>query len=376
MTAPIDEESERRAASRLMDVLIHAGLLAAMVVLCYQVFSPFLTLMVWALILAVAMYPLHQWIARRMKGKQGLAATALVLVGVLVIVTPAAVLMNSFGDSVRTFIESVQNDTLNVPPPKPGVEKWPVIGKRVYAVWTQAHTDMPGLVRSLQPKVGELARRALSTVASIGLGLLGFLASLIIAGIMMAYGEAGARTVRAIFDKVVGLERGEKLARLSTATIRTVAQGVLGVAFIQAAVIGIALLIAGVPWAGLLSAVALVLAIAQVPTLLVTLPAIGYIWTSDHQSSGVAVVYTIILLLAGLIDNVLKPLLLGRGVEAPMPVILLGALGGMASDGILGMFVGATLLALGYQIFMGWVARPAAPTAAPAGGGGGTTTAT
>jgi predicted PurR-regulated permease PerM len=135
-----------------------------------------------------------------------------------------------------------------------------------------------------------------------------------------------------------------------------VALGVIGVAFIQAILIGLALLIAKVPSAGLLSLIALVLGIAQIPALLITLPAIIYIWSSGSYSNTAAIVYTIILLVCGMADNALKPLMLGRGVKVPMPVILLGALGGMASGGILGMFVGAMVLALGYEIFKGWVA--------------------
>ena len=131
-------------------------------------------------------------------------------------------------------------------------------------------------------------------------------------------------------------------------------------AFIQAIAVGLCLLIAGVPWAGALSAIVLILGIAQVPALLVTLPAIIYVWSRGGHGTAVAIAYSVLLFLAGMTDNVLKPLLLGRGVDAPMPVILLGALGGMATRGILGMFVGATLLALGYQIFMGWVANRSA----------------
>jgi predicted PurR-regulated permease PerM len=121
------------------------------------------------------------------------------------------------------------------------------------------------------------------------------------------------------------------------------------------------LLVAGVPWAGVLAAVTLILSIAQIPALLVIIPVLVYIWAGGHYGTGAAILYTVLLLAAGLADNVLKPLMLGRGVEAPMPVILLGALGGMASGGILGMFVGSTALALGYQIFMKWVEgdRPA-----------------
>jgi predicted PurR-regulated permease PerM len=356
MLSQPDQELEQRLASPLLDVLIRAGLILAMAMLCYQVFSPFLTLMVWALILAVALYPLHQSLASKIGGKQGLAATLLVVVGVVLIIAPTMMLMSSLGDSVHQLVNDVQNNSLKIPAPRPGVEEWPVVGKKVHDVWSKAHTNLPALVQSLQPKMGELAKTALGFVASIGGGLLQFLASFIIAGIIMAFGQSGDRSSRAIFERLVGNARGSEFARLATATIRAVAQGVIGVAFIQAIIVGLALLVVGVPWAGALAAIVLVLGIAQVPALIVTLPAIVYLWSSGDYSNAAAIAYTVVLLLSGMADNVLKPLMLGRGVDAPMPVILLGALGGMATAGILGMFVGATLLTLGYQIFMGWVA--------------------
>ena len=366
MSTAADEGLANRISSRMLDVLIRAGLIVAMAALCYRVFSPFLTLMVWALILAVTLYPLHQMIARRMRGKQGLAATVLVLLGLFVIVTPTALLMNSLGDSVRGFIHAVQNNTLTIPPPREGVKEWPAVGERVYSTWSAAHTDLPGLVQSWQPKIGHLAAAALGVVASIGGQLLLFIASFITAGIVMAYGESGAAATRRIFVRIAGEERGEVLTQLSTATTRAVAQGVIGVAFIQAIIVGLALLVAGVPFAGIFAIVALLLGIAQVPALIVTLPAIAYIWASGEYSAGMATTHTIILIVAGMADNVLKPLLLGRGVDVPMPVILFGALGGMASAGILGMFVGAVLLAMGYRIFMTWVANNEEPDAVPA----------
>jgi predicted PurR-regulated permease PerM len=264
--------------------------------------------------------------------------------------------MSALGDAVRQLLNDVQNNTLQIPAPRPGVAAWPVVGKQLHAVWSQAHADLPALVQSMQPKIGELARTALGFVASIGGAVLQFLAAFIIAGILMAFGEAGSGASRAIFARLVGTARGSEFASLATATIRAVAQGVLGVALIQALIVGVALLVAGIPWAGVLAVIVLVLGIAQVPALIVTVPAIVYIWSSGAYSTAAAIVYTVVLVLAGMADNVLKPLMLGRGVDAPMPVILLGALGGMATAGILGMFVGATLLTLGYQIFMGWVA--------------------
>jgi len=358
-------ELERQGSSTLLDVLIRAGLILGLAVLCYRIFSPFLTLMVWALILAVALYPLQQFLAARVGGRQGLSASMIVILGIVLIVAPTALLMSSLGDSVHRLINDVQNNELEISAPPDSVAGWPVVGEKVHAIWTQAHDDLPALVRSMQPKIGDLAKTAVALVASIGGGLLHFLASFIIAGILMAFGEAASRGSVAIFERIAGAERGAEFAKLATATIRAVAQGVIGVAFIQAIIVGLCLLVAGIPWAGVLAAIVLVLGIAQVPALIVTLPAIGYIWWLGDYGNVQAIVYTVLIFVSGMADNILKPLMLGRGVDAPMPVILLGALGGMASAGILGMFVGATLLALGYQLFMGWVAASRGAETAP-----------
>ena len=210
-------------------------------------------------------------------------------------------------------------------------------------------------MQSLQPKIGNLAKAALGFVAGVGGGLLMFLAAFLIAGVIMAFGAEGARSSEAIFGRIMGPERAPEFVKLSTATIRAVAQGVIGVALIQAIAVGLTLIVAQVPLAGVLTVIVLVLGIAQIPALLITLPAIAYIWMSGDYDNAAAIVNSVILFVAGMLDNFLKPLMLGRGVDAPMPVILLGALGGMAAAGILGLFVGAVLLALGYQIFMGWV---------------------
>jgi predicted PurR-regulated permease PerM len=351
----LDADFERRLARRLLDVLIRASLLLAMALLCYRVLAPFLPLAIWALIFAVTLYPLHLRIAAHFGGRSGLAATLLVLLGIVVLIVPIGMLMSSLGDSVRALIEAVQQNTLQIPAPPETVAALPVIGGKLHAVWSQAHDDLPTLVQSMQPKIGDLALTALGFVASIGGGLLAFLGALVLAGIFMAFGEQGARACLSVFQRLAGEQRGVSLARLCTATVRAVAQGVVGVALIQAILVGLALLVAGVPWAGALAAFVLVLGIAQVPAVIVTLPAIVWIWSRGGAGTGEAIIYTTLLLVSGMADNVLKPLMLGRGVDVPMPVILVGALGGMATGGIIGMFVGATLLALAWQIFTGWV---------------------
>jgi predicted PurR-regulated permease PerM len=312
--------------------------------------------MVWSIILAVNLYPAHQWLARKLGKRQGLASVLLVILGIALIVVPTWLLMSSFAASVQHFVGAVQQNTLQVPAPPESVKNLPLVGNKIHAGWSKAQTDLPGVVKTMQPQIGDLARRALSMVASVGGAMVLFMASFIVATILMAYGESAERSGRNIFSRIAGRARGESLAQLSIATIRAVAQGVIGVAAIQAILVGLALMLAGIKIAGILALITLVLGIAQVPALLVTLPVIIYIWAGGDYSTGSAIAYTIILLLTGMADNILKPMMLGRGVDVPMPVILFGALGGMATGGILGMFVGATALALGYEIFMKWVA--------------------
>ena len=242
-----DHELEDRLSGRLLDVFIRVGLVLVLVLLCYLIFSPFLTMMLWALILAITIYPLHQRLAARIGGKQGLAATLIVLLAVGLIVTPTIMLASEFGDSVQNLIKNVRDNTLQVPAPSEKIAAWPVVGERVHAVWSQAHNDLPGLVQSMQPKLGELATKALGIVAALGGSLLMFLCSFVVAGIIMAYGESGARAMQDIFERIAGIARGEEFTKLSTATVRAVASGVIGIACIQALIIGVSLMIAQRP---------------------------------------------------------------------------------------------------------------------------------
>jgi predicted PurR-regulated permease PerM len=339
----------------LVDVFIRVGLIAIVVYLCVQVFAPFVGLMLWALILAISLSPLHQGLARRLGGKQGRAATLIVLVGILIIGVPTAMLGSSFAGQIYDAYAAFESGSVEIKQPNPAVAQWPLVGERLYDAWTAAATDLPAFLEKLQPQLGSFGKAALGWAASTAGAVMAFLGSLIIAGIMMAYGESGSRAMERISIRLSGERAGKRVHRLSTATVRSVATGVIGVAFIQALLLGIGFIFAGIPAAGILAVIVLLLGIMQLPALLVSLPAIGYIWWSGDSSTVMSVIWTVYLLVAGFADNVLKPLFLGRGVDVPMPVILLGALGGMVSGGIIGLFVGAVVLAVGFQLFMDWV---------------------
>ena len=339
----------------LTEVLIRFSLIVFLVVMSVKVFSPFLGLMVWALILAVTLYPLHQKLAKKLGGKQGRAATLLVLSGILLIGVPTVILGTHTADFVDETHTAFENNTITIKPPAPSVAEWPVVGKKVHEIWTLAANDLPALLEKMQPQVESISKAALGFVAGTASGLFQFLFALIIAGIMMAFGQSGSDVMLKIIRRMAGSEKGDQLYTLSTATIRSVSMGVIGVAFIQALLLGVGFIWVDIPAAGLLAIVVLVLGIAQIPPTLITIPVIAFLWWSGDSTLS-NVFFTIYFLVAGLADNVLKPLFLGRGVDAPMPVILLGALGGMVTAGLVGLFVGGVLLALAYVIFMDWVA--------------------
>ncbi|MEM6545666.1 MAG: AI-2E family transporter [Pseudomonadota bacterium] len=339
----------------LLDFFIRLGLIILAVIACERIFAPFIPIMLWALTLAVAMYPLLQILMARTGLRQSRGATLLVVLAIALIGTPTVMLGVSFAEHVFSMVGDFESSQLTVPAPPAGIQDVPVLGERIFAFWNAAHEDMAGVVEESRPQLEQFAKIALQGAASTAGTLLFVLGALIIAGVMMAYGDSGAKAMERIFQRIAGARQGTALQTLSTLTVRSVAVGVVGVAFIQALLLGIGFLLAGIPAAGVLALIVLVLGILQLPALLVSLPVIAYLWLGGEGGGAVNVVLTVYFLIAGAADNFLKPLLLGRGVDVPMPVVLLGALGGMVSTGIIGLFVGAVVLSVGYELFMGWV---------------------
>ncbi|MEM6775187.1 MAG: AI-2E family transporter [Pseudomonadota bacterium] len=353
-------------AGDVLDFFIRLGLIVLAVVACERIFAPFIPIMSWGLILAVSFYPLHLTLMARLGASPGRAATLLVLAILLLIGVPTMLLGMSFATHIFEVVGNFNAEEVYIQPPTEAVRDWPLLGERVYDTWMLASTDLPALFEELQPHLGNISRAALSSAAGTAGTLFFFFGAMIVAGIMMAYGESGSGAMRRVFRRVAGSGRGGDLHRLATLTVRSVALGVVGVAAIQAVLLGLGFLVAGIPAAGLLALLVLVVGILQLPALIISLPVVAYLWGFTEHGTVINAVLTVYLLVAGAADNVLKPVLLGRGVDVPMPVVLLGALGGMVGAGIIGLFIGAVVLSVGYELFMGWVDEM--PDADPASG--------
>ncbi|OUL83584.1 AI-2E family transporter [Paraburkholderia hospita] len=352
--------TQRVLSRELLDVLIRAGLVAVLAIFCFRIFVPFLNLMVWALILAITLYPLQVRLRRTLANKDGLIATLIVLVALGVILVPTYLLGVAVARSVEHAMDIFKSGSFHVPPPADSVASWPLVGQRVYDFWQQASTDLTGLAQKFAPQLKDAGLALLGTVTGLGAGLLLFFAALIVAGILMAHGEKGHDSAVEIASRISGPENGPQIADLCTATIRAVAQGVVGIAFIQMLLIGIGFVVMGIPGAGLLALAVLLLGIMQLPATLITIPVIIFVIATQGVST-MTIIFSVYVFVAGLADNVLKPLLLGRGVAVPMPVVLIGALGGMVTGGVIGLFIGPVMLAVGYELFWRWVKDPAKP---------------
>ena len=338
-------------------VIIQLALIGFLLFMAYKIASPFLGLILWGLVLAVALYPLQRKLVNKIGGREGKSATIIVLTGVLLLGVPAVMLGLSTVEYVENGRAALEAGTISIKPPPESVAGIPLIGEKLSSGWNQLSTDLPGWIEAHKSMVRDALKKGLDVLKSTAGGLLMFSVALVIAGIMMAYAQPGSNSVRNIYSRFAGdAEKGDKLYALSIATIRSVAIGVVGVAFIQAVLLGVGFALADIPAPGLLAIVVLIIGILQLPALIITLPVIAYLWWAGDSTLS-NVIFTIYLLIAGMADGFLKPMLLGRGVDAPMPVILIGALGGMVSFGLLGLFLGAVLLSLGYVIFMEWVGQ-------------------
>lgn len=353
--------SQKALSQGLLDVLIRAGLVAVLAVACYRVFRPFLDLLLWSVILAVTLYPLQRRLKRRLGNREGRTATVIVIISVIVLLVPLYLLGMSLGASVADAMHVIRSGTFHIPPPPESVAGWPLVGERLHGLWQQAATDLTSLAQKFSPQIKAFGLAVLGKATGVGLGLLMFIAALVIAGIIMAYADTGQRSAVQIASRFFGQAKGPKIADLCTGTIRAVAQGVVGIAFIQMLLVAVAFILMDIPGAGLLSLAVLLLGIMQVPAMLITIPVIIFVFAT-RGADVTTIIFAVYTFFAGLIDNVLKPLMLGRGVEVPMPVILIGALGGMVTSGIIGLFIGPVLLAVGYMLFWQWVEdQPAVP---------------
>jgi predicted PurR-regulated permease PerM len=342
-----------------LEASIHIGLAILLVGGCLLILYPFLPLLSWGIIIAVAAYPAFKKLRALLGEHGGLAATLFCVVLLALLIIPMVLLGETLVDAAQNLTAHVQDGTLSIPPPPAKVETWPLIGAPLKTLWDLASTDLGALLRSLAPKIKSVIPGLFSASATVGLTVLQFALSIVVAGVLLGNAQAAYEATCALCKRIFG-EKGLEFQELMGATIRSVTTGILGVAFIQSILAGLGFLVAGLPGAGFWAVIFLIAAILQAGVL-VLIPAVIYMFTISTATK--AAIFLIWCIVVALIDNVLKPLLLGRGVAVPIVVVFLGAIGGFVAMGLIGLFVGAVVLSVGYKLFLAWLEPSGTSTA-------------
>jgi len=342
-------DSQEFFLSRVTAATIRVVLVGGWIAWCLQIVLPFLVPIVWGAIIATAVYPLTHRVSSR---RPGLGAALFGAVALAVIVVPTYLFFDSIGSFVVRVGRQLAQGQLKLPAPRADVAEWPLIGKRVYALWMSAVNAPASIVEAHLPQLRDIGRWLAQSLGGLSLGILQSLFAVAVAIAFLTKADASQRALVPIAERFAP-RHGPNLVHLASSTVRAVAKGVLGVAAIQAVLAWIGMAAAGVPAPGAWALLVLICAVAQLPAALVLGPMVVYVFAS--YSTNVAIAFMVWSIFVGLIDNVLKPILLGRGAGVPTLVIVIGAIGGMISSGIIGLFVGSVVLAVGYELFAAWV---------------------
>jgi predicted PurR-regulated permease PerM len=330
------------------------------------VMRPFLLALVWATMITVSSWPILEWFQRRFRGRRAPAVAVMVVMLLLLLVVPLSLTITTIAENADRISEALRDAaSMTLPAPPEWLGKVPLVGAKLEAAWVALAASGPGALGAAAAPYGrEVLRWLGSQAASFGGTLVEFLLTVLIAGILFSSGEAAASGVRRFFRRLAG-ERGENTVELAGKAVRAVALGVVVTALVQSALAGLGLWIAGVPRPGLLTALSLVLCIAQVGPILVLGPSV--IWLYWSGSTGWATALLVWSVGVGTIDNVLRPVLIRKGADLPLLLIFAGVIGGLIGFGVVGLFIGPAILAVAYTLTTSWIAEldqePAAPEA-------------
>jgi predicted PurR-regulated permease PerM len=352
MVKPLENLDSQSFQKNMMASFVQVAALVALVSYCVIIVGPFAGLVIWGLVVAVAIYPLHLKLVALLGGREKVSAGIIAAAGLALVLLPGWIAVSSMVTSVMSFSAEIKSGAMAIPPPSASVESWPLIGEPLYAAWASAADDVEGALNEFQPQVRQVSEWAVRKTGSVAIGMLQVALSIIIAGVVLLQAQSGYALSSSIATKI-SPNRGQHLADLTIATIRSVTNGVLGVAVIQAVLAGLGFFVMQVPHAGLLAVIVLVTSIIQVPALLIIAPIVVWVFSFAEPVPGT--LFAVYSMVVALSDNVLKPILLGRGVDLPALVVLIGAIGGMLAYGIIGLFLGAVILGLGYTIGSDWL---------------------
>ena len=353
MTQPQKNSFNRNQSPALfIEIAIRIGALGLLLYWSLVLVRPFLSIVIWSVVLTVALYPAFEWTTHQLGHRRRLAAVLITVSSLLIIIGPATWLALGLIESLRMISERLDFSTLTVPPPSKSVKDWPVIGDTIYQFWDLAATNFRAALAQVMPQLKPLRGSLLRVGADTGVGIIKFLASIIVAGFLFSPAPSLVDAVKK-FARRLNPTQGEEFVTQAGATIRAISRGVIGISVLQALLAGIGLMVAGIPQASLIAFAVLICGIIQIGPSIILIPVVIWSWTVMETKS--ALLFTAYMLPVNLIDNFLKPIIMGRGLKTPMVVIMIGVIGGTLAYGITGLFLGPIVLAVIWELLITWI---------------------
>lgn len=333
------------------DTTIRMIFLLIIIVWCFLILTPFVSVILWSLILALAFLPLHRFLSKKIGDRPKLASVILVALVLVVVILPIFVMISSLVEEVASIKSKYITDPISIPMPDEKIKSLPVIGKKLHAAWLEASTDRDIFVVAHQDQLIEVGKVFMKGILGALSGVIQLILSLCIAGVLLARDDVG-QGIRNFFKKIAG-NRGDEFADLTVKIVSSVVKGVLGEGFVLALLHGVVFVLAGVPYPGILTLVVFVFAVVQIPATLVSIVVVIYFFLTKETMP--AVLWSVLMVAVSLSDNILTPLMLGKGAPVPMVVIFIGVIGGFVLSGFIGLFTGAIVMSLGYKLFLEWI---------------------
>jgi predicted PurR-regulated permease PerM len=335
----------------LFETILQLFFVILIVGFCFKLMLPFIMPMIWATILAIIFYPFFNFLQRILKGRKTLASVLLTVTIVGLMILPIVYFLSSATSNFLELKNSFEAGTLTITPPSQTIKEWPVIGKPLYDFLSSLSSDLQHSLLKYSTQITEISKTIMESVLSSGLAFLQFILSVIIAGILLVSTSAKNLAVKFI-NRIAG-PKADEILTISVSTIYQVVKGIIGVAIIQTIIQAFGFYLAGIPYAGILTLLCLIFSILQIGPTIINIGVIIYLFSTGV--SGYAILWTIFFIISGLSDNILKPLLLGKGALVPMLVIFLGVIGGFIMSGFIGLFVGPIIFSIGYKLFIAWL---------------------
>jgi len=340
--------------ARISD-FIRFGVIGLFAYWSFTVVAPFISIIAWAAILAVALFPVFELLRKLVGGRGIVAATLIVVACLVVIIAPLAAIVFSFADATQAFLTGLKEGTIAVPAAPQRIKEWAPFGERIYEAWNYAATNFAAMLKQFQEPIRDMAGVILEKTAAFGSSVLSFIASVLLCGFFLVAKRRLTKAVNVVAMRVGG-KRGADFVDLAGMTVRNVSRGVIGIALLQTLLCGLEFVLFDVPARGALTFIVFILCIIQIGPGLVLLPLVVWAWFTWSFSE--ALLFTLLSVPIAVLDNFLKPILISRGLSTPMPVILLGVIGGAFAHGLVGLFLGPVVLGVFYDLLAAW-ANPA-----------------